>query len=33
MGFINREQLLDLAKPLSKNEYGQYLLRLAEEPR
>ena len=33
MGFINREQLLDLAKPQSKNEYGQYLLRLAEEPR
>jgi glucose-1-phosphate thymidylyltransferase len=25
--FINREQLIDLAKPLSKNQYGQYLLK------
>ncbi|HPF51152.1 MAG TPA: glucose-1-phosphate thymidylyltransferase RfbA [Draconibacterium sp.] len=30
MGFINRDQLIELAKPLSKNQYGQYLLRLAE---
>ncbi len=29
-GFITREQLLKLAAPLSKNQYGQYLLRLAE---
>jgi glucose-1-phosphate thymidylyltransferase len=29
MGFITREQLLELAKPLSKNQYGQYLLKLA----
>jgi glucose-1-phosphate thymidylyltransferase len=29
-GFIDREQLLELAKPLSKNQYGQYLIRLAE---
>ncbi|MDQ0244810.1 glucose-1-phosphate thymidylyltransferase [Bacillus fengqiuensis] len=29
-GYITREQLIDLAAPLSKNEYGQYLLRLAE---
>lgn len=29
-GFITREQLIDLAKPLSKNQYGEYLLRLAE---
>ena len=29
-GFISREQLLKLAAPLSKNQYGQYLLRLAE---
>ncbi len=30
-GFITKEQLLDLAKPLSKNQYGQYLIRLAEK--
>ena len=30
-GYINKEQLLKLAQPLSKNQYGQYLLRLAEE--
>ncbi|WP_440602874.1 glucose-1-phosphate thymidylyltransferase RfbA [Bacillus sp. GB_SG_008] len=29
-GYITKQQLIDLAKPLSKNEYGQYLLRLAE---
>ena len=29
-GFIDRDQLLELAKPLSKNQYGQYLLRLAD---
>jgi glucose-1-phosphate thymidylyltransferase len=28
-GFISREQLLDLAEPLKKNQYGQYLLKLA----
>ena len=28
-GFINKDQLLELATPLSKNNYGQYLLRLA----
>jgi len=31
--FISREQLIELAKPLSKNQYGQYLLRIAEEDR
>jgi len=31
MGFISREQLIELAKPLSKNQYGEYLLRLAEK--
>ena len=31
MGYINREQLIELAQPLKKNEYGQYLLRLAAE--
>ncbi len=30
-GFINREQLIDLAKPLSKNSYGMYLLSLADK--
>ncbi len=29
-GFIEKEQLLKLAKPLEKNQYGQYLLRIAE---
>ena len=31
MGYINKEQLIELAQPLKKNEYGQYLLRLANE--
>ena len=30
-GFINKEQLLELAKPLSKNQYGEYLIRLAND--
>jgi len=30
-GYINKEQLISLAKPLAKNQYGQYLLRCAEE--
>ena len=30
-GYINKEQLIELAQPLAKNQYGQYLLRLAEE--
>lgn len=30
-GYISREQLIKLAQPLSKNQYGQYLLRRAEE--
>ncbi len=30
-GYINKEQLLKLAYPLEKNQYGQYLLRRAEE--
>lgn len=30
MGYISRDQLLELAQPLKKNGYGQYLLRLAE---
>ncbi len=28
-GFISRDQLLKLAEPLKKNQYGQYLLKLA----
>lgn len=31
MGYITREQILELAQPLKKNEYGQYLLRLIGE--
>ena len=27
MGYITKEQVLELAQPLKKNEYGQYLLR------
>jgi glucose-1-phosphate thymidylyltransferase len=30
-GYINKEQLLGLAKPLMKTEYGQYLVKIAEE--
>jgi ATP-dependent DNA helicase RecQ len=30
-GFIGKEQLIKLAEPLSKIEYGQYLLRIAKE--
>ena len=31
MGYISKEKLLELAKPLSKNQYGQYLIRRANE--
>lgn len=31
MGYINNDQLTKLAEPLRKNQYGQYLLRLANE--
>lgn len=30
-GYITREQLIDLAQPMKKNQYGQYLLRLAQQ--
>lgn len=30
-GYINKDQLLELAQPLAKNQYGQYLLRRVEE--
>jgi glucose-1-phosphate thymidylyltransferase len=29
-GYINKDQLLALAEPLKKNQYGEYLIRLAE---
>jgi len=29
-GYINKEQLIELAQPLAKNQYGQYLLKRAE---
>ncbi len=31
MGYISKEQVYELAQPLQKNEYGQYLLRLIGE--
>jgi glucose-1-phosphate thymidylyltransferase len=30
-GYISRDQLLELAKPLKKNEYGQYLIKRARK--
>lgn len=33
MGYINKEELIELAKPLAKNQYGQYLLKRAEQGR
>ena len=30
-GYISKTQLLDLAKPFSKNQYGQYLIKVADE--
>ena len=32
MGFIDAEQLLRLAQPLAKSDYGQYLMKLVDEP-
>ena len=31
MGYINKEKIIELAQPLKKNAYGQYLLRLVGE--
>ncbi|WP_251545346.1 glucose-1-phosphate thymidylyltransferase RfbA [Limosilactobacillus caecicola] len=31
MGYIDQAQLIKLAQPLKKNDYGQYMLRLARE--
>jgi len=33
MGYISKEQLIKLAKPLLKNQYGQYLMKRAEKGR
>jgi len=33
MGYITKEQLLALAEPLKKNQYGQYLINRANQPR
>jgi len=33
MGYISKEKLLELAEPLKKNQYGQYLIRRALQPR
>ncbi|PFK21275.1 glucose-1-phosphate thymidylyltransferase RfbA [Bacillus cereus] len=30
-GYITREKLFELAEPMKKNQYGQYLIRLAEQ--
>jgi len=31
MGWIDKEHLLGLAEPMKKNQYGQYLIRLAND--
>jgi len=31
MGYIDRDKLIELAQPLKKNQYGQYLIRRADE--
>jgi len=31
MGYISKEQLLELAEPLKKNQYGQHLTRIAKQ--
>ncbi|MYU92644.1 glucose-1-phosphate thymidylyltransferase RfbA [Ligilactobacillus salivarius] len=31
MGYISKKKLVELAQPMKKNDYGQYLLRLAKE--
>ncbi len=31
MGYISKEQLLELAEPMKKNQYGQYLIKRANE--
>ncbi len=31
MGYISKEKLLELAEPLKKNQYGQYLIKIANQ--
>lgn len=31
MGYITKDQLINIAQPLKKNQYGQYLLKIAKE--
>ena len=31
MGYISKEKLIELAQPLKKSQYGEYLLRRAKE--
>ena len=31
MGFIDKEQLINIAHPMEKTDYGQYLLHIAKE--
>ena len=33
MGYISKEKLIELAQALSKNQYGQYLIKRANQPR
>ena len=33
MGYISKEKLLELAEPLKKNQYGQYLIERTKQPR
>ncbi len=33
MGYISKEKLLELAEPLKKNQYGEYLIKRASQPR
>lgn len=33
MGYISKDKLLELAEPLKKNQYGQYLIKRASQPR
>ena len=33
MGYISKEKLLELAEPLKKNQYGQYLIARANQAR
>ena len=31
MGWIDREKMIELAEPMKKNQYGQYLLQVIDE--